>query len=119
MAYRWGLQRLYRFLSPREADFVRGTGCKALPFDSGQIRLYLAHENEQQLDPVAALWTVEYVDLARFYAPMLRFIQFARGMATYSGVDFEIFEIPSSELSALNSSIDGKIQLLQCNKDGD
>lgn len=55
MGLRWGLQSVYRFLSPIEADFVRNTGRKAFRLEDNSIRLYLPHESPHQTDPIAAL----------------------------------------------------------------
>jgi hypothetical protein len=111
--YRWGLQTVYKILTDAEAASVRKTGCKAFLSDGDPIRLYLPHHSEGQNDPSAALANGRKTTLARFYLPMVRFIEFSKGVNRESGVDFEIFEIPGSSLAKLNELIDGIIEIIE------
>ena len=111
--YRWGRQTAYRLLPDTEIDFVRKTGCKAFRFDDSPIRLYVPHESHDQSDPGVALTKFRQTALARFYFPMVKFMEFFRGATKYANVDFDVFEIPDAELARLNELIDGTIDLIQ------
>jgi hypothetical protein len=110
---RWGLQAVYKILTDVEVASVRKTGCKAFLSDGNSIHLYLPHHSDGQNDPSAALANGRNTTLARFYLPMVRFIEFSRGVNRESGVDFEIFEIPGSSLAKLNELIDGIIEIIE------
>jgi hypothetical protein len=112
--YRWGRQTAYRFLPDTESEFVRKTGRKAFRFDDHPVRLYVPHESHDQTDPGAALANFRRTTLARFYFPMVKFMEFSRGVTKCANVDFDVFEIPESELARLNELIDGTIDLIEC-----
>lgn len=111
--YRWGHQTVYRFLPNTEVEFVRKAGCKAFRFDDDSIRLYVSRQSHDQTDPGAALMNFRQMTLARFYAPMVKFMEFSRGVTRCSNVDFEVFDIPNAELARLNELIDGTIDLIE------
>ena len=111
--YRWGLQATYKILTDVEVASVRKIGCKAFVSDGDPIRLYLPHYSDGQNDPSAALANGRNTALAKFYLPMVRFIEFSKGVNRASGVDFEIFEIPGSSLARLNELIDGIIEIIE------
>jgi hypothetical protein len=111
--YRWGRQTAYRLLPDTEIEFVRKTGRKAFRFDDNPIRLYVPHESHDQSDPGAALTHFRRTALARFYFPMVKFMEFSRGVIRCANVDFDVFEIPDSELARLNELIDGTIDLIE------
>jgi len=111
--YRWGRQTAYRLLPDTEIDFVRKTGRKAFRFDDSPIRLYVQHESHDQGDPGAALTNIRQRTLARFYFPMVKFMEFSRGVTKYANIDFDVFEIPDAELAGLNELIDGTIDLIE------
>ena len=111
--YRWGRQTAYRLLPDTEIDFVRKTGRKAFRFDDSPIRLYVQHESHDQGDPGAALTNLRQRTLARFYFPMVKFMEFSRGVTKYANIDFDVFEIPDAELAGLNELIDGTIDLIE------
>lgn len=111
--YRWGQQTAYRALPDTEIEFVRKAGHKAFRFDDEPVRLYVPHESHDRSDPGAALARLRPVTLARFYFPMVRFMEFSRGMTRCADVDFDIFEIPNVELARLNELIDGTIDLIE------
>jgi hypothetical protein len=111
--YRWGLQTMYRFLSDSEASFVRKAGCKVFPFDDNPVRLYLPYDNPDPGDEIAALMNLHKMTLARFYAPMVKFMKFSQGTIRVSNLDFEVFEVPSSDLSKLNELIDGTVDIIE------
>jgi hypothetical protein len=111
--YRWGSQTAYRLLPDTEIEFVRRAGHKAFRFDDSPVRLYLPHESHGRNDPGEALTNIWPRALARFCFPMVKFMEFSRGMTKYANVDFEIFEIPNAELSRLNELIDGTIDLIE------
>jgi hypothetical protein len=110
--YRWGRQTAYRLLPDTEVEFVRQTGRKAFRFDDRPIRLYVPRESHDRNDPGAALTNSRPVTLARFYFPMVKFIEFSRGVTKCANVDFDVFEIPNTEFARLNELIDGTIDLI-------
>jgi hypothetical protein len=110
--YRWGLQAAYKLLTDTEAALVQKTGCKAFLSDDDPIRLYLPHFSGGQHDPSAALANYRQMTLAKFYFPMVRFIEFSKGVTKISNIDFEIFELRNSDLAKLNELIDGTIDMI-------
>jgi hypothetical protein len=112
MGYRWGLQTLYRFLTEAEVDFVRKTGCKAFPIGDDPVRLYLLYDHIGENDPTAALAKLRPMTLARFYAPMIKFMEFSQGTTRGSNIDFQLFELPGSGLARLNELIEGTIDII-------
>jgi hypothetical protein len=71
------------------------------------------HASHDQSAPGAALTKFRRTTLARFYFPMVKFMEFSRGVMKYANVDFDVFEIPNSELARLNELIDGTIDLIE------
>jgi hypothetical protein len=71
------------------------------------------HESHDQSDPGAALTHFRRTALARFYFPMVKFMEFSRGVIRCANVDFDVFEIPDSDLARLNELIDGTIDLIE------
>ena len=111
--YRWGYQTAYRLLPDTEIDFVRKTGRKAFRFDDGPIRLYVPHASHDQSATGAALTQFRCTTLARFYFPMVKFMEFSRGVTKCANVDFDVFESPGADLARLNQLIDGTIDLIE------
>jgi hypothetical protein len=112
--HRWGRQTAYILLPDTEIEFVRKTGRKAFRFDDKPVRLYVPHESRDQSDPGAALRNFRRMTSARFYFPMVKFMEFSRGVTKCANVDFDVFEIPEAELARLNELIDGTIDLIEC-----
>jgi hypothetical protein len=111
--YRWGSQTAYRLLPDAEIEFIKRTGRKAFRFDDSPVRLYLPHETHGRNDPREALANIWPGALARFCFPMVKFMEFSRGVARHADVDFDVFEIPNAELPRLNELIDGTIDLIR------
>jgi hypothetical protein len=111
--YRWGRQTAYRLLPETEIEFVRKTGRKAFRFDDDPVRVYVPHASDEQRDPGAALTNSQRTTLARFYFPMVKFLEFSAGVTKCANVDFDVFEIPNAEFARLNESIDGTIDLIE------
>ena len=100
-------------LPDTEIEFVRSAGRKAFRLDDSPIRFYLPHESHDRNDPGEALANIWPVALARFCFPMVKFMEFSRGVEKHANVDFDVFEIPRIELSRLNELIDGTIDLIE------
>jgi hypothetical protein len=104
-------------LPDTEIEFVRNAGRKAFRFDDRPVRVYVPHHNHDRDEPGAALANGARTNLARFYFPMVKFLEFARGARRCGNVNFDLFEIPDAELARLNELIDGTIEIIEFDAD--
>jgi hypothetical protein len=108
---RWGVQTFYRLVTSVEAERIREAGHKAFPVSEyDPIRFYLPRQDEGE--STTALAGSYQMTLTRFYAPVIKLMEFSKGITKVSDVSFEIFELPSSGLSRFNELIEGSIDIL-------